>query len=81
MNKAHILSEIQRTAKENGGTPLGWRRFFAETGIRENDWLRKHWARWSEALREAGFAPSELTSAYEESELLDRFIALTRKLG
>jgi hypothetical protein len=81
MNKAHILSEIKRTAKENGGTPLGWRRFVSETGIREADWLGRHWARWSDALREAGFEPNELKSAYEDSELLDRFIALTRKLG
>lgn len=44
MDKAHILREIRRTALENGGAPLGWRRFFGETGIRETDWLGRYGA-------------------------------------
>jgi len=39
VTKAHVLSEIVRTAKANGGMPLGRDRFFAETGIKEADWL------------------------------------------
>jgi hypothetical protein len=81
VNKQHILHEIRRTAAENGGTPLGWRKFFSETGIRETDWLGKYWPRWSEALREAGFAPNQLTSAYEDAELIERYVAVIRKLG
>ncbi len=81
MDKTHILDEIRRTAQENGGIPLGWRRFFGETGIRESDWLGKFWARWSEALREAGFSPNQLTSAYDEAELIERYIGVIRKLG
>lgn len=81
VNKQHILEEIRRTAAENDGTPLGWRKFRSETGIRETDWLGRHWPRWSEALREAGFSPNQLTSAYEEAELLERYISVIRKLG
>ncbi len=81
VNKQHILKEIRRTAEENGGTPLGWRKFFSETGIREADWLGRYWPRWSEALREAGFSPNQLTSAYEDAELIDRYIGVVRKLG
>jgi hypothetical protein len=80
MKKEHILREIKRTTEENGGVPLGWRKFVQETGIREADWLGKHWARWSEALREAGYAPNKLTVAYDESFLCERFIDLTREL-
>ena len=47
----------------------------------ETDWLGKYWPRWSEVLREAGFAPNQLTSAYGETELVERYIALVRKLG
>jgi hypothetical protein len=32
MDKEHILNEIRRTAKENGGSPLGQARFHQQTG-------------------------------------------------
>lgn len=38
MNKEHIISEIKRTAEENGGVPLGKDRFLKETGIKFSDW-------------------------------------------
>jgi hypothetical protein len=80
MKKEHILQEIKRTAEANGGVPLGWRKFVKETGIREADWLGKHWARWSDALREAGCTPNEMTTAYDESVLFLKFIELAREL-
>ncbi|SRR6266404_644551 len=80
MKKEHILQEIKRTAEANGGAPLGWRKFVKETGIREADWLGKHWARWSDALREAGCIPNEMTTAYDDSFLFQKFIELTREL-
>jgi hypothetical protein len=81
MDKTHILHEVKRTAAENGGVPLGWRRFLSETGIRQPDWLGIYRARWSEALREAGFVPNELTEAYGTTELLDEFAELAIALG
>lgn len=81
MNKMHILSEIKRTAAANGGVPLGRGRFLRETGIKTSDWIGKFWARWSDALREAGFAPNEKQAAYEENMLIEKYIGLTRELG
>jgi hypothetical protein len=81
MKKEHILQEIKRTAEENGGVPLGWRKFVQETGIREADWLGKHWARWSDALREAGYTPNQMTTAYDASFMFEQFVALARELG
>ena len=81
MNKEHILQEIKRTAEENGGVPLGWRRFFSETGIKESHWMGIHWAPWGDAVREAGFAPNEFQSAYDKTELLERYAKLTQELG
>jgi hypothetical protein len=81
MDKGHILAEIQRTARANGGKPLGRARFFQETGIKDSDWSGRYWARWNDAVREAGFSPNKLTEAYEESELLDSIIGLIRELG
>lgn len=78
MKKEHILQEIKRTAESNGGIPLGWRKFAQETGIRYRDWLGKHWARWGEAVREAGYTPNQMTEAYDEAELFEKFIQLAR---
>lgn len=81
MNKQHILQEIKRTATANGGIPLGRLRFFRETGIKESDWKGKYWARWNDAVTEAGLEPNQKTSAYEEGLLIDKFISLMRELG
>jgi hypothetical protein len=81
MTKSHILEEIQRTAQANGGAPLGAKRFKDETGIREADWLGKFWARWSDALREAGFAPNEMQGAYDKTVLLDKYATFALELG
>jgi hypothetical protein len=78
--KSHILDEIRRTAEANGGEVLGWRRFEAETGIKLGDWS-KFWARWGDAIREAGLAPNEFTAAYDDGMLLECFARLTREMG
>ena len=56
-------------------------RISIETGIKEYEWFGKLWARWSDALREAGFAPNELQSAYDKIELLDKYAQLALELG
>jgi hypothetical protein len=81
MNKDFILAEIRRTASANGGVPLGAQRFETETGIRKPEWLGKIWARWSEALREAGFAPNELKGAYQKGTALEKYARLAQELG
>jgi hypothetical protein len=81
MEKQGILEEIKRTAKANGGNPLGRERFYRETGINESDWLGKHWARWSDAVRESGLEPNRMQEARDEDELIEKFIQLMRELG
>ncbi len=80
MDKKHIIDEIIRTAKENNRTPLGHRKFASETGIKYSDWHGKYWARWSEAIKEAGYEPNKLTSAYDKSWLIERVISLIREI-
>jgi hypothetical protein len=81
VNKAHIIAEIRRTAAENGGVPLGCARLEAETGIKESDWFGVHWARWSDAVREAGLEPNQLQGAYDEDFLLKMFAQFALELG
>lgn len=76
-----ILSEIRRTAAENGGLPLGKRAFERVTGIREADYLGKLWAKWSDAISEAGFAPNQLKQPYAREYLLRAYASLVRELG
>lgn len=75
------MNEIKRTTLANGGVPLGWRKFATETGIREPDWKGKLWARWGDAVREAGFEANKLTTAYEENDLLKQYAELAISLG
>jgi hypothetical protein len=81
MTKQHIIDEIKRTAKANGGEPLGVRRFLTETGIKESDWKGRFWIRWSDAVREAGFEANQKQVAIDEKLLLERLVALIRELG
>lgn len=81
VNKQHIVDEIRRTAKANGGEPLGRARFEQETGIKYHDWWGKHWARWNEAVQEAGFAPNALQDAFSDELLLEKLATFTRELG
>jgi len=81
VTKAHILQEIKRMAEANNGKPVGSQRFESETGIRPSDWKGKHWARWSEALNEAGYVPNQLVTAYDVAELLGKYARLAQELG
>lgn len=79
LTKKQVLEEIKRTTAANGGVPLGWRKFATETGIREPDW-KKLWARWGDAVREAGFAPNEMTESHSESHLLEVYAKLALEM-
>ena len=59
--REQILSEIKRIAKSNGGQAPGRETFKNETGIKPQEWRGKYWARWGDALIEAGFTANELS--------------------
>ena len=81
MNKNEILAEIRRTATANGGVPLGRERFAAATGITDTDWIGRYWARWSDAVREAGFEPNQLQGPRSDEDILGCLATLVRELG
>jgi hypothetical protein len=56
-------------------------RFYAETGIKNTDWLGKYWARWGDALKEAGLTLNTLQVAYGAEHLLELLAAFARELG
>ncbi len=81
MNKQKIIDEIRRTTGENGGVPLGVDRFEAATGIGEAAWRGRFWARWGDAVREAGFIPNTLRSKSDDDALMAQLAGFVRELG
>ncbi len=78
--REEILNEIKRTAKENGGKPLGRTRFSKETEIGSYE-LGRYWEKYGDAVIEAGFIPNLPWTKYPEGVLEERMILLIRKLG
>lgn len=71
MDREFVISEIQRIAAEIGRAP-GIAIFEQYSGIPRRDIIGKLWARWSEAVAEAGFEAQPFeTERYEESQLLE----------
>jgi Meiotically up-regulated gene 113 len=82
LSKDEILAAIKREAAANGGAPLGKKRFEVVTGIGDSAWQGRYWARWSDAVREAGFQPNEWQGAIGTDEDLVRHLAtLAKELG
>lgn len=68
-------------ADASAGKPPGQRLFRTETGIAERDWRGRYWARWGDALREAGYEPNVSIERYERDELIESLIPVIRHFG
>lgn len=76
-----IIHEIKRLTAESGGRPPGRRAFERDTAIRESEWLGVFWARWGDALVEAGFTPNEMQGRADRDELLGKLAEACREQG
>ncbi len=76
-----ILREIRRLARENDGRAPGHKIFVRETNIAEHHWRGKFWARWGDALIEAGFPPNEWTGRLDSEAVLTGVVAACRHFG
>jgi len=65
MDKAHILNEIHRLAK-NDVAP-GQKLLASEAGIKPHYW-GKYWARWGDALVEAGYSTNDWQTKLDGDE-------------
>jgi hypothetical protein len=79
--KDQILESIRRTAEQNGGRPLGWKRFEQATGIRYHHWFGKYWKSWGDAVAEAGLVRNTLQMRIEDDQVLSSYAVFVRELG
>lgn len=80
MERSDIIDAIRETTAANDGKPLGRNRFEQVTGITEYD-IGRFWARWGDAVRDAGFEPNTLNQRFDDDELLERYVEVVGKLG
>lgn len=76
-----IIGEIRRLTVANGGQPPGQKLFARETGIGDHHWLGKIWARWGDALAEAGYQPNKRTERLDSDRILLQIAAACRHYG
>lgn len=79
IDKQHILDELRRITKVNGGRPPGHNEFKNETGINKYDWFPHYWVRWGDAQEEAGFSRNRFQEAFGKDLLIEKLIGLIRR--
>ncbi|WP_454917015.1 GIY-YIG nuclease family protein [Xanthobacter sediminis] len=76
-----ILQEIRRLAAASGGQAPGQNLFAKETGIAPHQWRGRYWARWGDALTDAGFQPNDWNGKSDAKAILSGLIAACRHYG
>ena len=75
--RERILDEIKRLAKTNGGTPPGQNLFAKETEYKPHEW-GKYWARWGDAVAEAGLVAQDWNQKLDAKLLYPRLAEAVR---
>lgn len=78
--REEVLEAIRSVVARLGKVP-GRGAFETETGIGRHEWYGRYWARWGDALTEAGFAPNSKTVASDPEQVLAPYLAWVEELG
>lgn len=80
--REQIIRQIRGLSDANAGKPPGVERFESATGIKQAVWRGRYWARWSDAVRDAGYEPNAWQRRkLSDDDLLAILAAETRTLG
>nr|CRY94172.1 hypothetical protein [uncultured prokaryote] len=79
--RGKIISDIKRLAAEDGGKAPGQKTFEKLTGITTAQWRGKIWARWGDALEEAGLNRNALNASKDKDHVLDDYEAACLNFG
>lgn len=79
VDREQLLAAIRKAVEGKGGGPFGYKDFLAASGMRAWD-IWRHFPKWSEAMKAAGF-DYENPSRRGDDELLGDWGRTARKLG
>jgi hypothetical protein len=79
--RERVLGDIRRMAAENGGRAPGCHRFSRVTGLTSALWHGLIWARWSDAVRDAGLVPNGKQEKHDDDVLLAALAGVARHFG
>lgn len=74
-----LLAAVRSAVRAAGGRPVSLRKFLAASGMREWDIFR-HYSKWDEVLRAAGFHFAPSNKKIEPARLFDDWARVARKL-
>ncbi len=80
VTKEEIVEHIKRIARAEGSAP-GRQRFEAVTGVKRHEWYGLHWARWGDALKDAGLTANGFQGQFDKEHVLNAYVSLIAKLG
>lgn len=79
--RERIVESIRIMAAELGGRAPGKRAFESRTGFRESDWRGSIWARWSDAVADAGLEANRMQERSNRDDLMERLAEACRHYG
>jgi hypothetical protein len=81
ITREEILSEIRKFVGDHDGEVPGERAFARATRIKESAWKGKHWVRWTDAVREAGYDPNVMNQKIPDEDILQKLAVFISSLG
>jgi Meiotically Up-regulated Gene 113 (MUG113) protein len=81
ISREEILAEIRKLVTTGNGIVPGERTFRLQTSIKESAWKGRYWARWTDAVREAGYDPNEMNQKIPDDEMLGKLGSFITNLG